>query len=298
MEYGVTMSVLVVFGCTAMFAPAESARILAVEMFGGKSHWNFMSSVARSLLESGHDLTIFTPFTDMDGCGENCTLIDTSNDFSSFSFVGMDFVTMLNSWVPTTSSVAQGVNHSRTRCNYLYENGDFKKILIAGEGSDFDVLLIEPTDSECASHVATILRVPVIYLIPSTLITYTEHLFFGHVPNPAVVSHLMSQHAILGTFAHRFANVVLSAFTLILRAHYDRTIKKSDPRSYDSAEVTKPSLVFVNSHYITDRSRTLPPNCLPVGGIHLRKPKTIPKVSHFFTVECLPKHFYRHDFKL
>lgn len=282
MEYSVIMLVLVVFECTAMFAPAESARILAVELFGGKSHWNFMSSVARSLLESGHDLTIFTPFTDMDGCGENCTLIDTSKDFSSFNFVGMDFVTMLSSWVPTTSSVFQGVDHSRTRCNYMYENDDLKKNLIAGEGSGYDVLLIEPTDSECASHVATILRVPVIYLIPSTMVTYTEHLFLGHVPNPAVVSHLMSQHAFPRTFAHRFANVILSAYTLILRAHYDRTIKNSDPRSYDSVDVTKPSLVFVNSHYVTDRSRPLPPNCLPVGGIHLRKPKTIPQVSRFY----------------
>lgn len=286
MAYGTTVLVLAVFGCTEMLAPAKSARILAVELAGMRSYWNFMSSVARSLMESGHDLTIFTPFTDMDGCGENCTLIDTSKDFSSVNLVGMDLVTLLSSYGAITPSITNFVNNSRMRCNSMYDNEDFKKILNTGDGSGYDVLLIEPMVSECASHVATTLRVPVIYLSPSTSVTFTELLFFGHAPNPTVVSHVNSRHAFPVTFAQRFANVVLSAYALILRAQYERMVKDSEPRSYDSVDVTKPSLVFVNSHHITDRSRPVPQNCVAIGGIHLGQPSIIPKVSHFFFFFC------------
>lgn len=228
-----------------------------------------MSSVARSLVEGGHDLTILSPFTDMDGCEENCTLIDTSEEFSSVNFVGMDLATVLSKYSAATWSITQYVTNSRMRCNSMYENNVFRKILTTGNGSGYDVLLIEPTVSECASKFATILRVPVIYVNPSTSVTFTEPLFFGLMPNPAVVSHLISRHAFPRTFAQRFMNVIQSLYTTILRAQYERMIKKFELRSYDSINVTKPLLVFVNSHYITDRSRPLPPNCVPIGGIHL-----------------------------
>lgn len=42
----------------------EDARILSVETVGGKSHWNFMSSIIRALVDNKLNVTVNTPFTD------------------------------------------------------------------------------------------------------------------------------------------------------------------------------------------------------------------------------------------
>jgi len=44
--------------------PGNTARILAIETFVEKSHWNFMSTVLRALTDNGHNVTVFTLFLD------------------------------------------------------------------------------------------------------------------------------------------------------------------------------------------------------------------------------------------
>ncbi|KAE9543336.1 hypothetical protein AGLY_003247 [Aphis glycines] len=53
-------------------------------------------------------------------------------------------------------------------------------------------------------------------------------------------------------------------------------MKKTDPQPYDLVKPKKPSLVFMNTHYITDAPRPLPANVIQVGGIHLKSPNSIP----------------------
>ncbi|XP_025198644.1 UDP-glucuronosyltransferase 2B2-like isoform X2 [Melanaphis sacchari] len=269
------IAILLVCGCSTIILPADSARILAVELTGGKSHWNFMSSVLRSLLEKGHNLTIFSPFTDIDFCGVNCSLIDTSKDYPTTS--STNFLTILKTLSSTVKLISQSVNITRSRCNNMYNNNDINKILTVKNNSDYEILLIEPMATECASHVAGILRIPVVYLIPSPMLTFIEPIFFGHTPNPAVVPHILSKHAFLRTFSQRCINSALLVYSLISREYHEWKIKKTHPQTYDSIETIKPSLVFVNSHHITEQSRPLPSNFISIGGIHLSQPKIISK---------------------
>ncbi|XP_060863378.1 UDP-glucosyltransferase 2-like isoform X2 [Metopolophium dirhodum] len=275
MSCPIIIAILVLCGCSTIIFPADSARILAVELTGGRSHWNFMRSVLQSLIEKGHNLTIFSPFSDIEGCGVNCSLIDTSKDYPNTGPINL--ATVLKTLSSTVSLISQSVNFTRNRCNAMYNNTDINKILTVRNNSDYEVLIIEPMATECASHIAGILRIPVVYLIPSPMLTFVEPILFGHTPNPAVVSHILSQRAVLRKFVQRCINSVLLAYSLISREYYERIIKTAHPQSYDSIESVKPSLVFVNSHYITEPSRPMPPNLIPIGGIHLSQPNTIPK---------------------
>lgn len=266
------------------FVPSESARILVVELTGGMSHWKFMSSVARSLMAGGHELTVFTPFADMDGCRDNCTLVDMSRDFASYSIRNMSYGKATESFRSIASFMASYVNITRRRCDAVCNNRDVRNtVLAAGDRSStvYDVLLIDPRGGECVSYLAMALRVPVIYLFTSPMFTFTEFMFLGNAPNPAAVAHLMSRSAVPRTFAQRFVNAALTAYSQIVYAYYERVEKWTRPRPYDSAPVARPSVVFVNSHYATERSRPLPQNYIPIGGIHLRRPETIPSVSGF-----------------
>lgn len=283
-----------VFGYVTIlsFVPSEPARILAVEMTSATSHWNFMSSITRSLLAGGHELTIYTSFTDMDDCQDNCTLVDTSKDFESYIIRNLSFSTVIESFSSITSLVKSSVNITRMRCDSIYNNSGIRRMLqTAGDQSvGYDVVIVNPIAGECTSYLATVLRIPLVYLIPSTMVTFTEFLNFGNVPNPAVVSHVMSRHSVPKTFVKRFINVMLTIYTQILWLHYDWVAKQTRPRMYDSVALVIPSVVFVNSHYVTERSRPLPSNFIPVGGVHLKRQKTIPMVNILHTYRYL---FYR-----
>ncbi|XP_050431391.1 UDP-glucosyltransferase 2-like [Adelges cooleyi] len=66
-------------------------------------------------------------------------------------------------------------------------------------------------------------------------------------------------------------------FDVIVSESYASDSIKSNPRPYDYVEPVKPSLVFVNSHFIVEPARPMPPNFIEIGGIHLAGPKAIPK---------------------
>ena len=58
------------------------------------------------------------------------------------------------------------------------------------------------------------------------------------------------------------------------------TRKYTINRPYDfKINTVQPSLTFVNSHFISESSRPFPQNVIQVGGIHLKPPKSIQKVS-------------------
>lgn len=141
------VAILFVCGCSRIIFPADSAQILAVELIGGRSHWNFMSVVLRSLIEKGHNLTIFSPFTDIDYCGVNCSLIDTSKDYPTTSSINFMILKTLGS---TEQLISQSANITRHRCNTIYNNNEINKILTAKNSSGYEILIIEPMATECA----------------------------------------------------------------------------------------------------------------------------------------------------
>lgn len=255
----------------------DGIRVLAVESIAGKSHWNFMRAVLRALTDSGHTVTVFTPFPD--GGRENYTEVDMSPVFPIK--LDLEVPEILEKFVHTTTLMPLVVTMSRILCNTIFDN-DRMKAILRGDGgdpdNDFDVILVEPLGSDCVSYMATRLGLPMVYLIPSPLITHYERDFLGHVPNPSAVSHLMAGHAVPESFVQRFTNTVLLAYTTFSVKYNTWRLARTDPRPYDFVTAVQPSAVFVNSHFISEASRPTPPNVIHVGGVHLEPPKSIPHV--------------------
>lgn len=255
--------------------PVNALQILAIEYVPGKSHWNFMSAVLRALSDKGHNVTVFTPFPD--GNGINYTEYDLSNDLPKK--VAMDALETLKTFGEPTVMLPLLVNMTRNFCEFTHKNRHMQNILNNAK-SNYDIVFAEVSSSECSSYVAAKLNLPLIYVIPSPMITNIEHLLTGHVPNPATVSHLMAHYSIPKTFTQRLINFVFLAFSVFVRRKKETELKKTDPQPYDSIEPLQSSLVFINTHYITDAPRPMPPNVIQVGGIHLQTSKNdVPGVS-------------------
>lgn len=266
------------FGLQVQQSSAEGARILAIETYPGKSHWNFMSSILRALTDAGHRVTVFTPFPE--GDRENYTEVDTSLEWPRR--LEMDLKTMVATLGDPIKLMWNGPWLTRRSCDIVHANNRLKEMLDGG-GGEFDLILAEPLWADCVSFLAVKLRAPIIYAIPSPIPTFLEGLYVGHVPNPATVSNMMFRHAVPKTFVRRLGNAALLVYGTLSSRLQGLLFKHARLRPYDVCSFVPPSAIFLNIHRVVEGSRPLAPNVIPVGGIHLGAVGVIPKVSDFGT---------------
>lgn len=283
----VSVLVIVAFAGRPWITPAENARILAVEPFAAKSHWNFLSSVVRSLTDAGHHVTMFTSFTP-DGDRENYTEVDISTD--SPIMMGNDAMKIIDMFGEPIMSMSVAPLIIRDICKNLYANKEITALMEDKDNAVFDVIIMEPMWIDCMSHLAHTLNSSIIYTSPAPLMPFSESIFTGHLPNPAYVAHMMARQAVPKTFAQRLENTALLAYTTFISVVTDWKLKFSDPQPYELSPTVNPSIIFRNSHYVTEAPRPIPPNVIDVGGIHLKPPKSLPEVScngnKFFFKKC------------
>lgn len=170
------------------------------------------------------------------------------------------------------------MRYTRASCDKIYEHPRMVEIMDGAETGKFDLVITEPLGSECVAYVATVLGVPMVYVVPLPVVTYLERSLTGHVPNPAVSGHAMSHLGTLKTFTERFANVALTVYCSTLKWYSELRDRQADPQPYDSVDLARPSMIFINSHFITEPSRPLTSDVVQIGGIHLTPPNPIPKV--------------------
>lgn len=257
--------------------PAKSARILAVETVGGKSHWNFMSSILRVLVDNGHNITVFTPFPD--GNRENYTEVDIS--MGSEKLLDGQLTELMDKYGDLKKIISEMSVMSRILCNVVYENSKMKEIL-ANTRSDFDVVLIEPLLSECVSYPAIKLNLPLIYVLPIPTLGIIERKLTGDVSNPGVVSMNVAKFGIPKTLAQRAINCVDLIYCTVKYKCHELYNQFTDPQEYDLYAPIPPSLTFVNRHYTVEPASSISSNVVGIGGIHLKAPKKLPKVSDLF----------------
>eukprot|EP00102_Acyrthosiphon_pisum_P026549 XP_016663759.1 PREDICTED: UDP-glucuronosyltransferase 2B2-like [Acyrthosiphon pisum] len=189
----------------------------------------------------------------------------------------MDLIDALDLWSHPMSLIKFIKTKRTCICDQVYKNDQLNKIIKDNETSNFDVLMIENVGYDCDLYLANKLNLPLIYLISSPMVTFAERSIFGDIPNPAIISHLYADHAIPMTFVQRFLNTALLGYSMILFG-YDKWVRQyTANRPYDlETSTVRPSLTFVNSHFISEASRPFPQNFIQVGGIHLKPPKSIP----------------------
>lgn len=280
-SHGLRTLIVLFFG-QWLASPAENARILALETIAGRSHWNFMSAVLRPLTDAGHEVTVFTPFPE--GDRGNYTEVDTSKEFPLRT--ELDIIELMKNFSGPTRFINIYTSISRTYCDKIYENKQLVEIMTDRRKHQFDLIMMEPFTIDCTSYLANTLNAPIIFIIPSPMIMLKEFYSLGHMPNPAYVSHILADYAVPKTFVQRFTNVAQLLYSYFIMSYYQETkLKIFDPKSYDLARTVHPSLIFINTHHITEASRPVSPNVIGIGGIHLKTPKNITKVSNVYCID-------------
>lgn len=252
----------------------DGARILAIEPYGAMSNWNFMRGVLTALLSRGHNVTAFTPFPD--GDRENYTEVDMSGVFPALRSAELERVTSLynGAWTALSGLVSEG----RANCQRLHDDRRFREIMAAGPRSQFDAIVVEARPFDCLTYIAAESGLPLIFTVPGSAFSLNERVALGEVSHPAVIHSLISDHSVSKTFAQRFCKTVSTLYESAVLAYLGLVLKTTEPKVFDSRPTVPPSIVFVNSHFVSDPARPTPPNVINVGGIHLNPVEKIPQV--------------------
>lgn len=261
-----------------MSGPVGAERILAVSTVPAKSHWNFMRGILRVLTNHGHSVTSFSAFRDGDRA--NYTEVDMS-DVMELQ-INFDTKVAIETFGNNLKTTSKTFHITRGICQSVFEHKMIKEILLGGKGK-FDVVIAETIVTECISSLAAKLGIPLIFVVtPPALVPFAERKIFGHFPNPAIHPHILGFMGVPKTFIQRFKNTALSIYTTVELWYAEHFFSIFHGQLYDTLEIIKPSIVFTNTHHITEAGRPLPLNVIPVAGIHLNIPKNIPNVSIFY----------------
>lgn len=271
-----TFRTIFVLSCISHVWPTYGANILAIETVAGKSHWNFVSSVIGALTNGGHSVTVFTPFPE--GDRENYTEVDMSSTIPVK--LAMELAALKSIFVNTWDMTSAIMSIGRLICDRLHDDSRFKEIVARGLSAEFDAILVEPGLWDCVTYLAAESGLPLIFAVPTVSTFFqSERFVHGDLSNPAVVSTVVSDHAVPRTFAQRFSNVMERLYGAVVHAVLEQSLKTTDPKPYDSHPSVPPSLVFVNGHFVSDASKPIAPNVISVGGLHLKPAQKIPQVS-------------------
>lgn len=283
---------LLLVGFVQHSALVLGARILAIAPYGSVSHWQYMRSIL-DLLVHRHHVTAITPLPV--GDRENYTEIDASSVFPIYP--EMDTMHMIRSFgsVLRMMPVLPSSSHERDICDAFYEFEPVKQMMAALDETDrcravskrckskvnYDMVLMEPFYSTCLAYVSHRLHTPVIYVVPSTVLTPMESRFFGGPgPDPTYVPNLMFKGGVPKTVWDQLVNIAMFVYSTFVPWLTETRMMYSRPRHYDTPENWhRPSLVFVNTHHVTEPPRSYPINMIQIGGIHLKSPQPLPDVS-------------------
>nr|XP_022908477.1 UDP-glucuronosyltransferase 2B1-like [Onthophagus taurus] len=257
----------------------DSAKILVFFPLSTYSHVNMFKGMVKPLLNRGHEID-FVSFYPLNIKDKRYSDIDISNCFPLFK----NNVTILKSAVFDLELMQEMLNTlGHDIMDAVLKSPQLRELRNTTKKYDLilrHVLLSDPL--EMYSH---IFKAPSIGMITSFNLPWTSDLV-GIPDNPAFIPCFNSPYGEKMTFIERALNTFIytyqkyqywslqKRFTELLWKYFGRNIPRVEEL------LGKTSLIFCNSHYTIHQSRSMPPNFIEIGGVH------IPEENNF----TLPKH--------
>ncbi|XP_045480633.1 UDP-glycosyltransferase UGT5-like [Harmonia axyridis] len=262
---------------------ALSAKILGVFMTPSYSHQVVYQPIWRELSLRGHQVTVITPNPLHDNKLTNLTEIDVSASYKIFrdeNEKGMLEGKSLLGEMKRFSKIFEMLSH--------YQLGHPEvQALIKNKNQTFDLLLVEYLYPSMYA-LKDVYNCPMIG-ITSLGITPFGNEIIGNPKNPAIEPDITMEVSVSKTFKERFLSTVLDLTGRVLSRYVlmnklDKHVAQYiDEDIRPMREIVQDfSLVIVNSNLAIRNSKPVVPNLIDIAGIHIQKPKPLPKdLKHF-----------------
>ncbi|CAG2053468.1 unnamed protein product [Timema podura] len=262
----------------ALLTHGQSANILGVFEFNGKSHFLMFERLMKSLAERGHEVHVLSHFPqkkplpnyfDFDVSGSVPNVLDnlTIETVRKRNTIGaLNFI-----WTVT-----------RARCEAVKKHPNAQKLLNANQ--KYDLLIMESFGSECFIGLADKLKTPLVTIVTSVGMPWISQRI-GNPDNPAYVPNFFIPYGNKMSFVERFWNTLYYIVINISNHYYNEIPTNELSKRYFGNDVSpiwkiakkNTSLILVNSHFSINGIRPTVPGFIEVGGLHIHEPNPLPK---------------------
>lgn len=272
-----TLLTIIFLICCSLFFLSNAERVLILSPVCSKSHKFSFLPIAESLAGRGHSVTFVTPFPPINNQSViNLRELVIGNALDD-NWFGMKTTNILQA---TMDKLTNFYTLEEKGYENLINNQEFKEII---KSRQIDIVIVDAILSEFTLPIIDHLQVPFIFYSPASGVHWTMEAV--NAPHEyATVPIGIGNNGSKMTFVERLMNMMTSQTFMLLRKVFllnklDNLIQKDFPNSRPIAEIERDSqLCLLNSHPATAWIRTLPPNVIPIVGLHIGPKKPLPQV--------------------
>nr|QIK00375.1 UDP-glycosyltransferase [Xylotrechus quadripes] len=264
----------------SLFCATQCSKILIVMPTPARSHYILGNTVARTLAEAGHDITMVSSFVEKNppknGTYRDIQLtgfLESLEEDNKINFFELEHVNpFLN--IPFMNWIGNKVTQM------TFEHPKLKKLLNSGE--HFDVVIVEQFYNDALKVLAYHFKAPLILFSTLGASDWINPLV-GNPSPPSYIPDTYLSYTSDMTFRQRVVNLLFSITSELNHHLYffpaqNRIMKKHFPDAPDINVLNyNASLVFVNSHESTNQAVPYVPCMINIGGFHVNPPKQLPK---------------------
>lgn len=260
----------------------ECYKILGLFPYPGKSHLDVILPLMKELSRRGHEVVVVsqypleTPmprYTDISLKGSippmvDILTVDTSNPLKS---------RLMNKYL----SVYLFGKFADVYCEAALAADSVTKLMKSDE--IFDIIFHEPFMSDCLLALNEKFKAPIVSITTSMMLPWNNERF-GNPDNPSYIPTLWLDYSNKMEFLERVENFLVHTahkFWFKMKQQNQNSIIRTylgENHPPLSLYGNNMSLLLVNTHFSLSFARPFSPNVIEVGGLHISKPKALPKV--------------------
>ncbi|XP_065159496.1 UDP-glycosyltransferase UGT5-like isoform X4 [Atheta coriaria] len=273
------VTILTIFGLAVI--QVDSASILAVFPYAGKSHFHVFQPILQELAKRGHEVTVITHYPQKTPLKGYTDISVAAKESFSENVVDLEGVLTAGTW----SMIQAVASLGKETCDNLNHPNFDKFLKTKGLKKKYDLMLIEFFVTDCFLALAHHLDIPFIGITSHILMPWSNTRI-ASIDNPSFVPNHFIGYSDKMTYRERIVNTILY-FGSKLVEHYivdepgneaaKAKFGQDLPHLDDIAKNV--SLMLTYTHFSITRPRPLVPSMIEIGGLHLHNTqlKPLPK---------------------
>ncbi|KAJ8951901.1 hypothetical protein NQ318_019880 [Aromia moschata] len=268
--------------CATLRCYAFAANILFAYDLPSPSHhiWNY--ALAEGLMAKGHNVTMLGPFTDRGKRSDKYHPLVTEGILEAF---GRNDQLVLENFavVGPLKFMKLFVDYGLVACNHSYHTEGLKTLLDYPKEFKFDLIILDVTVSACFCPLIQRFGYPPTIGATAFLLPPYLSAPFGNHLHPSYLPIYFSNYGDNMNFLQRVVNYLFTYTDVILRWNYEtQEVEKIARRSLGegmdsmSSLMSRMTLLLCNLDPALTYPQPLPPNIIPVGGLHVKDSKKLP----------------------
>ncbi|KAL7024827.1 hypothetical protein ACKWTF_013205 [Chironomus riparius] len=262
-----------------LFIKANGLKILGVLPLASKSHWVIGHEVIQSLVDAGHEATVFTPYPLKDKI-RNYEEIDISEMTKFFDFEKKMDVFKISKYPKFFSIPLIQIRGYQIAENMMQIEAvqNFVK-----RKEKFDVCFLEVFNLHALTGLFDHFDCTYVPYTSSTVMQWADFLTSNQSPTSYVSLPFLPYSGKMN-FSQRFWNTLYALLEkTVIHVHalpkHNQIYKKYFPDAKKSMYemISCPAFLFASSHVSVTGGQPSLPNTAEIGGVHIKKSKPLPK---------------------